>query len=64
MNELKYKEAYVLYCRFPEIFGGNKYTLRELGAILGLTPERIRHIEANALEKLRDHIKAIIGKSG
>jgi DNA-directed RNA polymerase sigma subunit (sigma70/sigma32) len=31
---------------------GRTYTLREVGEVMGLTPERVRQIEATALTKL------------
>jgi len=49
---LKPREEYILRLRYG-IGDGQPRTLEELGAIFGVTRERIRQIEANALRKLR-----------
>jgi RNA polymerase primary sigma factor len=46
-------EREVLVRRFG-LGGGAPATLEEVGAAMGLTPERVRHISTKALEKLRD----------
>lgn len=40
---------------------GRQLTLEEIGTIMGLTRERVRQIEANALKKLRHpaHLKQL-----
>jgi RNA polymerase primary sigma factor len=49
---LKPREEYILRLRYG-IGDGQPRTLEELGAIFGVTRERIRQIESNALRKLR-----------
>ncbi len=50
---LKEREEFVLLRRFG-IFDGRKRTLEEIGKIMRLTRERVRQIESEALEKLRN----------
>ncbi len=52
LADLSDKEREVIVLRFG-IKGGYPKTLEEVGRIFGLTRERIRQIEANALRKLR-----------
>jgi RNA polymerase primary sigma factor len=40
------------------IDGASEHTLAEVGEVFGVTRERIRQIEAKALEKLRDPARA------
>jgi RNA polymerase primary sigma factor len=40
------------------LIDGTYHTLEEVGAEFGVTRERIRQIEAKALEKIRQHEKA------
>jgi RNA polymerase primary sigma factor len=53
LGELPEREAGVLRLRFG-LGTGEPLTLKEIGARLGLTRERVRQIEAEALERLRD----------
>lgn len=52
MEELPEREWYVIVRRFG-LDGDPEATLETIGAILGVTRERIRQLEAKALEKLR-----------
>ena len=57
MNKLKPRERLILIKRFG-FEDGNPRTLEEIGAEFGVTRERIRQIEAKALEFLRHPIRA------
>jgi RNA polymerase primary sigma factor len=52
LAELPAREQRILRMRFG-IGGSNEHTLEEIGKVFGVTRERIRQIEAKALEKLR-----------
>lgn len=52
LSELSPREARILRMRFG-LIDGKEYTLEELGHKFGLTRERIRQIEKEALRKLR-----------
>ena len=52
MQGLKEREKLVLRLRFG-LEGEESRSLREVGVSLGVTPERIRQMEARALRKLR-----------
>ena len=57
LETLPAREVRVLKMRFG-LIDGKKYTLREAGEKMGITRERIRQIEAQALRRLRHpHIK-------
>ena len=47
------KERRILLYRF-EFFGGERYTLKQIGTELGISPETVRQIEKRALSKLRE----------
>jgi RNA polymerase primary sigma factor len=51
------REQRILRMRFG-IGGAGDHTLEEVGKVFGVTRERIRQIEAKALEKLRDPARA------
>lgn len=57
LDDLPLREAQVLRLRFG-LNDGNEYTLEEVGHKFGLTRERIRQIESNALRHLRQPRKA------
>ena len=52
------KERRILLYRF-EFFGGERYTLKRIGAELGISPETVRQIEKRALNKLRDQTSQV-----
>lgn len=55
LERLPERELVVLYGRFWE-----KRTLRDLGALLGITPEWVRQIERMALEHLQPHLQGLL----
>jgi RNA polymerase primary sigma factor len=55
LNEINEREATILRMRFG-LDDGEGMTLKEIGARIGLTRERVRQIEAEALRKLNDMI--------
>ena len=57
LNELKDREKSVIMYRFG-LIDGKPYTLEEIGRILNVTRERIRQIEAKALRKLGNPVRA------
>ena len=57
VGTLNVREQRILRERFA-LDGGEPRTLEEIGADFGLTRERIRQLEAAALKKLRDRLKA------
>ncbi len=52
LEDLAPREAHILRLRFG-LIDGHEYTLKEIGHKFGLTRERIRQIEQEALRKLR-----------
>ncbi len=57
LDRLDKREAAVLRLRFG-LGGEGPLTLREIGARLDLTRERVRQIEGDSLRKLREHLAA------
>lgn len=57
LNTLSEKERKILEMRHG-LLDGTYHTLEEVGKEFGVTRERIRQIEAKALEKIRQHDKA------
>lgn len=53
MSDLKKREVSILELRYG-LNDNNSYTLDEVAKILGVTRERIRQIEENALRKIRE----------
>jgi len=51
-SQLNQREAMVIAMRFG-LAGNTDHTLEEVGKQLGVTRERVRQIEAKALNKLR-----------
>ncbi len=58
MADLTERETKILSMRFG-LEDNIPHTLEEVGKVFGVTRERIRQIEAKALEKIRQHQKAI-----
>ncbi len=56
ISELSMREQKILEMRFG-LKDGVTHTLEEVGKVFGVTRERIRQIEAEALEKIRQHHK-------
>ncbi len=57
MGDLTEREQNILKMRFG-LEDGVSHTLEEVGKVSGVTRERIRQIEAKALEKIREHQKS------
>ncbi len=58
LEHLMEKERKILMYRFS-FYGGKKYTLKNIGEELGISPETVRQIEMRALKKLRQHADEI-----
>jgi RNA polymerase primary sigma factor len=57
LDDLTEREQKIINMRFG-LEDGVYHTLEEVGKVFGVTRERIRQIEAKALEKIREHGKA------
>ncbi|MBI5220416.1 MAG: sigma-70 family RNA polymerase sigma factor [Candidatus Liptonbacteria bacterium] len=57
LTDLSEREQKILNMRFG-LEDGVTHTLEEVGKVFGVTRERIRQIEAKALEKIREHDKS------
>jgi len=53
MDKLDKKEREVVYLRYGLGVGGEPWTLEMIGEQMGVTRERIRQIQVQALQKLR-----------
>ena len=53
LETLMEREKEILKYRFS-FYGGEKYTLKQIGEEMGISPETVRQIEIRALRKLRD----------
>ena len=56
LETLREKERQILLYRFS-FYGGKKYTLKNIGDRMGISPETVRQIEMRALKKLRESAK-------
>ncbi|MDR1373533.1 MAG: RNA polymerase sigma factor RpoD/SigA [Treponema sp.] len=54
LDRLKDKEKRILMYRF-QLNGGERYTLKRIGAKMGISPETVRQIEIRALKKIREN---------
>jgi RNA polymerase primary sigma factor len=53
LESLKEKEREIIKYRFS-FYGGKRYTLKTIGARMGISPETVRQIEMKALSKLKE----------
>ena len=53
LDRLDEREQQIIISRFGLHRGQEPLTLKQVGAVMGVTKERIRQIEARALSKLR-----------
>jgi len=60
LNEIDERAAKILKLRYG-LEGQDPMTLKEIGQRIGLTRERVRQIEHEALRKLRDSMLALVG---
>jgi len=58
LNQLKSREKRILIYRY-QLNGGKRYTLKNIGDKMGLSPETVRQIEFTALRKLRGHVEEL-----
>jgi len=58
LNQLKDREKRILTYRY-QLNGGERYTFKNIGAKMGLSPETVRQIEQKALRKLRGHVEEL-----
>jgi len=53
LERLMEREKKILMYRF-QFFGGERYTLKEIGDAMGISPETVRQIEMRALKKFKE----------
>jgi RNA polymerase primary sigma factor len=58
LSRLKERERRILTYRY-QLDGGEQYTLKKIGAKMGLSPETVRQIEIRALNKIRRDGRAL-----
>jgi RNA polymerase primary sigma factor len=54
LDQLREKEKEIILYRYS-FFGGKKFTLKTIGARMGISPETVRQIEMRALSKLKEN---------
>jgi RNA polymerase primary sigma factor len=58
LNMLKDREKRILLYRY-QFDGGEEYTLKTIGAKMGISAETVRQIEKRALKKMRSHAEEL-----
>ncbi len=58
LKKLKEREKKILMYRF-QFFGGTKYTLKQIGEEMGISPETVRQIEIRALKKFKEQAEEL-----
>jgi RNA polymerase primary sigma factor len=54
LDQLRKKEREIILYRYS-FYGGKKFTLKTIGARMGISPETVRQIEMRALSKLKEN---------
>ncbi|MDA3852124.1 MAG: sigma-70 family RNA polymerase sigma factor [Spirochaetaceae bacterium] len=58
LSLLKEREQEVIKYRFS-LYDGEKYTLKEVSSVMGISPETVRQIEIRAIRKLREQAQEL-----